>query len=101
MKKTFEKSRYTLIILFSFWILIFPLYLYFSILDDLDIASFYVCIENIDEEDSIPRSEKNEMISIFTSYIEHTLIAHLPLVWIPNLSNQLRTLNSKSLILRF
>ena len=99
MKKTSEESKYFLIILFSFWILTFP-NLSFATLDDLDIASFYVCIENIDEENSILRSEKNEMISIFNSYIEHTLIAHLPLVWIPNLSNQLRTLNSKSLILR-
>jgi hypothetical protein len=100
MKKTSEKSKYFLIILFSLWILIFPAYLYFSILDDLDIVSFDTCIENIDQEDSIPILEKKQMILILTFFIKDILIAHLPLGGIPNLSNQLPTLNSKSLILR-
>ena len=99
MKKTSEESKYFLIILFSFWILTFP-NLSFATLDELDIASFNTCIENIDQEDSIPSSEKKETILILTFYIKHVLIAHLPFVRIPNLSYQLPSLNSKSLILR-
>jgi hypothetical protein len=98
MKKTSEKFKYFLIILFSFWILIFPAYLYFSIVDDLDMVSLYTCIKNIDQEDSILNSEKKEMILTFL--IKHILISRLPLVRISNLSNQLPTLNFKSLILR-
>jgi hypothetical protein len=100
MEKTSEKSRYYLIILFSSWILILPTYLSFSTLDDLDIASFYTCIENIDQGDSIPSSEKKETILILTFHIEHLLIANLPFVRNPNLSYQLPSLNSESLILR-
>ena len=99
MKKTSEESKYFLIILFSFWILTFP-NLSFATLDDLDIAFFNTCIENIDQEDSIPGSEEKETILILTFYIKHILIAHLPFVRIPNLSYQLLSLNSKSLILR-
>jgi hypothetical protein len=100
MKETSEKSKYFLIISVSFWILILPTYLSFSALDDLDIVSYYACIENIDQEGSIPSSEKNEIILISTFYIKHILIAHLPFVTISNLSYQLPSLNSKSLILR-
>jgi hypothetical protein len=66
VKNTSEKSDYFLIILFSFWILIFPTYLSSSTLDDLYIASFYTCTENIDQQDSIPGSEEKETISILT-----------------------------------
>ena len=100
MGKTSKESRYFLIMLFSCWVLIFPTYLSFSTLDGLDIASFYTCIEDIDQGDSIPSSEKKETILILTFYIKHILIAHLPFVRIPNLSYQLPSLNSKSLILR-
>jgi hypothetical protein len=100
MKKVSEKFKYFLIVLFSFWFLIFPAYLYFSTLDDLDIAPFYTRFENIDQEDSIPSSEKKENILALTFFIKHILIAHLSLARIPNLSYQLPTLNSKSLILR-
>jgi len=62
MKETSNKSKYFLIISASFWILILATYLSFSTLDDLDIVSFYACIENIDQEDSIPSSEKKEII---------------------------------------
>ena len=100
MGKTSKESRYFLILLFSCWVLIFPTYLSFSTLDGLDIASFYTCIEDIDQGDSIPSSEKKETILVSTFCIKHILMACLPSVRIPNLLYQLTSLNSKSLILR-
>jgi hypothetical protein len=100
MEKRSEKPKYVLLILFSFWILIFPAYLYFSTLDDLDIVSFCTYIGNIDQEDSIPSLEKKEKIVVLTVHIKHIVIAHLPFVRIPNLSYQLPSLSSKALVLR-
>ena len=100
MKETSKTSKYFLFISAFFWILILPTYVSFSTLDDLDIVSFYACIENIDQEDSIPSSEKKEIILILTFNIKHILIAHLPFLSISNLSYQLSSLDSKSLILR-
>ena len=100
MKNVFKKSKFSLIILFSFQFLIFPAYLYFSTLCDLDIASLYPCFGNIDQEDSIPTPEKKEKILELAFFISHIPIVYLSLAKVPNLSYQLPTFNSKSLILR-
>ncbi len=100
MKDAFKKFKFFLIILFSFWFLVFPAYLYFSTLCDLDIASLYPCFGNIDQEDSIPTPEKKENILELTFFISHILIVYLSLGRVPNLSYQLPTFNPKSLILR-
>lgn len=99
MKKISEKYCF-FILLFSFWFLILPAYLYFSNLDDLDIATFYICFENIDQEDSIPGLEKKEKILELTFFIKQILTVQLSLSRISNLSYQPPTLGSKSLILR-
>ena len=101
MKKVSKKSRCFLILLFSFWFMIFPVYLYFSTIDNLDISSLYPCFKNIDEEDSIPSSERTKKIFELTFHIKHILIiiAHPSLARVPNLLRQ-PALNSKSLILR-
>ena len=100
MKKVSEKSKYFLIIFFSFWFLIFPAYLCFSILDDSDITPSYPVFGTIDQEDSIANSGEKENILELTFFMKNALIAHFSLAWVPNLSYQLPVLNSKSLILR-
>jgi hypothetical protein len=100
MKSLYQKSIFSLIVLFSFWFLILPAYLNFSILDDSDMTPFYACFENIDQGNSITTLDKKEKILILTFFIEHTLIANFSRDRVPNLSYQLPTLNSKSLILR-
>jgi hypothetical protein len=100
MKKTSEKSKYFLIISVSFWVLVLPTYLSFSTLDGLDALSFYTCIEDIDQEDSSPSSEKEELNLILSFCIKLTQMAHLPSVRIQNRSCQLPSLYSQSLILR-
>jgi hypothetical protein len=99
MKKASEEFKYFLIILFSLWFLIFPAYLYFSILDDSDITPSYPLFEKNDQEDSIPISgEKGDILEL-TFFIKHVLIDHLSLVWVTNLSYHLTPLNSRSMIL--
>ncbi len=100
MGRISKKFKLFLIVLFSFWILIFPSYIYFSTLGDSDITSYYPVFGTNDQEDSISCLEKKEMILILTFFIKHIAIAKLSLSLIPNLSSQLTTLNSKSLILR-
>ncbi len=100
MGRISKKFKLFLIVLFSFWILIFPAYIYFSTLGDSDITSYYPVFGTNDQEDSISCSEKKDTILILTFFIKHIAIAQLSLSLIPNLSYQLPTLNSKSLILR-
>jgi len=100
MKNVSHQSKLILIVLFSLSFLVLPAYLYFSNLGDLDITTFYICLENIDREDSIPGLEKNEKILELAFLIKQILIAHLSLARIPNLSCQLPILDSTSLILR-
>ena len=61
---------------------------------------FYACFESIDQGNSITTLDKKGKILVLTFFIKHTLIANLSRDRIPNLSYQLPTLNSKSLILR-
>ena len=101
MKKASEEFKYFLIILFSLWFLIFPAYLYFSILDDSDMTPSYPSIGKIDQEDSILASGEKEKILESDLFTKHTLIAHLFPAMIPYLSCQFpASLNAKSLILR-
>lgn len=100
MKNAFKKSKYFLIMLFSSWFLIFPAYLNFSTLDDLDLTYPYLCFEKIDQEDSIPNSEKKEKILELIFFIKHILIDHLSLTRVPNFPYPLPALNSELLILR-
>ncbi len=100
MRKTSKKYERCLILLFSFWFLIFPAYLNFTILDDSDMTPSYPAIGKIDQEDLILGSGEKGKILVSALSTEHIYIAHPSLVWVPNLLNQLPVLNSKSLILR-
>jgi hypothetical protein len=100
MKKISENAKCFPIVLFSFWFLIFPAYLYFSIIDNSDIPPSSPLFEKIDQEDSIPISGEKENILELTFSIKHALITYLSLAWVPNLSYQLPALDSKPLILR-
>jgi len=87
-------------ILFSFWFVIFPAYLYFSILDNSDLAAPYPCFKNGDQEDSILSPKKKEKILESTFSIEHIFLDHLSLAQVSHPSFRPRLLKSKSLILR-
>jgi len=100
MKKTLKKFKFLPIIYWSFWLLIFPAYLYYSTLDDLDVASPHKCFKKIDQEDSILSSEKKEKILGLIFFIKHVFKTTFFLERVPSFSLQLLPLNSRSLILR-
>ena len=101
MKKALDKYKCFLIILFSFWSVILPAYLYFSYLDNLDDISFCASFENNDQEDSIPSLEAKEITLISTVFVQHMIILHSSLTRLPDLAYLLPlSLDSKSLILR-
>ena len=102
-----KKSKCFPAILLSFCLMIFPVYLDFSILDTLDdpsddsdvTPSSPVPGENY-EDDSNLRSGKGEGILKSTFYINEILIGQPILGLIPNLLDHSSVLNSKSFILR-
>jgi hypothetical protein len=100
MKKVSKKFKYFLMILFSFWFVIFPAYLYFSILDNSDLAAPYPCFKNGDQEDSILSPKKKEKILESTFSIGHIFLDHLSLAQVSHPSFRPPLLKSKSLILR-
>ncbi|OGP63058.1 MAG: hypothetical protein A2170_11765 [Deltaproteobacteria bacterium RBG_13_53_10] len=100
MKDVFKKSRPLLIALLSFWFVIFPAYLYFSFLDQSDLAAPYPCFKSSDQEDSTSGSKKKEKSLESTFFIKHTYLDHLSLVQVSHPSFQRPRLNSTWLTLR-
>ncbi len=100
MKRIFRNTKRFVVILFSFWFLVFPAYLYFSIIDASDLTPSYPLIGKMDQEDSIPISGEKEKILELTFSVKHVLTTHLSRAWVPNLSDQLPALDSKPLVLR-
>ena len=95
-----EKSRRFPIVLLSFWFLLFPAYLDFSILDDSDMTPSYPALGKIDQDDLILSSENREKILKSTVFTKDVLKPQPILTWISNPLDQFPVLNSKPLILR-
>ena len=100
MEMLSKKSKCFVIGLFCFCLIILPVYLSFSILDDSDITPSYPFFEKIDQDDLILNPDQREDIFNLTFFVEHILIAQPFLAWVSNLLDQPSVLNSKSLILR-
>ncbi len=92
----FEKSKHLLIILISFWVMILPTNLAFSILDDSDIP----VLGEADRDELILSLEKGEKALNFTFLIEYVLTARTFLARDSDLSDQPSASNSIALILR-
>jgi hypothetical protein len=100
MKRLPVNFKCFLIVLFSFWYLLFPVYLYFSIIDASDLAPSYPLFEKMNQEGSTAISDEKQKILKSTSFIIHALITQLPLALVPNPLCQLPVPDSKPLVLR-
>ena len=101
MKKPLDKYECFFIILFSFWSVILPAYLYFSYLDNLDDISFCTSFQNNDQEDSIPSLKAKEGTLLSTVFVQQIITLHSSLAMIPDFVYPLSlSLDSKSPILR-
>jgi hypothetical protein len=99
MRERYKGFQILLIIGISFWFLVFPAYLHFSALDELDIISPHPCFKNIDQEDSIVTAEKEKILGlnlIVEQFLENSLFVE----HIPTFFPQISFLNLKSLVLR-
>lgn len=104
MKAMMERASHNysvlLIGVFSLWLGVFPAYLHYSILDNLDI-NFRTSLENSDQENTTPALEAKEPIILPTFSVAEILISHLPLLALPHLAYELpRSLNFETPILR-
>jgi hypothetical protein len=99
MRERYKGFQILLIIGISFWFLVFPAYLHFSALDELDIIPPHPCFKNIDQEDSIVTAEKEKIFGlnlIDGQFLENSLfIEHIP-TFFPQISS----LNLESWVLR-
>ena len=66
MKTVIKRSRIFLIIGIIFMLIVFPIYLSLSALDDLDIISPYLCVKAPDQDDSVVMLEHKEKIFVST-----------------------------------
>lgn len=99
MKEGYKGIQILLIIGISFWFLVFPAYLHFSALDELDIIPPHPCFKNIDQEDSIVTAEKEKILGlnlIVGQFLENSPLVEQILTFFPQISS----LNPKSLVLR-
>jgi hypothetical protein len=99
MVERFKRFRIPLIIGISFWFLVFPAYLHFSILDESDLTSSYPCFKNMDQDDSIVTVDK-EKVSGFNltaeAFVRSGSFVEGVSIIFPQISNQ----HLKSLVLR-
>jgi hypothetical protein len=100
MKNIHKKGEVYLIVIFSFWFMVFPAFLYFSILDNSDLPSVVVSFKSIDEEDSISNPDNRQKILYPSVLRKDSPIVHLSLSWTPDLPDQLPAFHSESLVLR-
>jgi len=99
MVERYKGFQVLLIIGVSSWLLIFPAYLHFSALDEVDIIPPHPCFKNIDQDDSIVTAEK-EKASGFSLIVEtfagNGFFIEGVTIFFPQISNQYL----KSLVLR-
>jgi hypothetical protein len=99
MVERYKGFQILLIVGVSFWLLVFPAYLHFSILDESDLTSCHPCFKNMDQDDSIVTAE-NEKISGFNLIVETFAGSGFFIegvsIFFPQMSNQYL----KSLVLR-
>ncbi len=100
MRSIRQKSHWSLILFYSFWLLIFPAYFNFAILDNSDMTPFYACFEDMDQGNLISTLDKKVKIFISTFLMPPPFLADFSLRRLPNFLYQLPALGSKSLILR-
>jgi hypothetical protein len=99
MNRISSNSSSVLILLFSFWFLILPAYLYFTPVDASDINSI-ASFENADEEYSDPSLDKHEKVAKLPALLKHMGMDFLFLVRNPSLFFQCHSSVAKPLILR-
>jgi hypothetical protein len=73
MVERYKGFQVLLTIGISFWFLVFPAYLHFSILDESDLTSCYPCFKNMDQDDSIVTAEKEKASGL--NLIAETFVA--------------------------
>ncbi len=99
MVKVSASSYAVVVLLFSFWLSIFPAYLYFSTLEASDINSV-TSFEYLDEEDSTPNLDNDNKVVRSIFLIKPMFMDFSFLTRVPNLFFQLQTSTAKPSILR-
>jgi hypothetical protein len=99
MVERYKGFQILLIVGISFWFLVFPAYLHFSVLDELDIIPPHPCFKNIDQEDSIVTAEKEKILGLGL-IVGQLLESSLFVEQIPTFLPQISSPDLKSLVLR-
>jgi len=99
MVERFRGFQILLIIGISFWFLVFPAYLHFSALDEVDIIPPHPCFKNMDQDDSIVTAEKEKASGlnlIVETFVGSGFFVEGVSIFFPQISNQ----HLDSLVLR-
>jgi hypothetical protein len=98
-KKALGKLKYLLLVVFSLWFIILPVYQHIFALDDFEWTSC-ILLESCDQENATSGSETNGTILALTFSVEHPPV-HCSLVRLRNVVYQIpSSLDSNSLVLR-